>query len=300
MSSTQTSSEEQRPVGPTTRHIITQISDEPVVPRPKRGTWIIIGLIVLFLAMVAHSFITNHRFGWPTVVEYIVDPRVLKGILMTLQLTFFGMVVGIVVGVPIAIMRLSSNFLVSTFASAYIWFFRSVPLLVQIIFWGFAAALYPRIVFGVPFGGPEFFSLSTNDVISFSMAAILALGLNEAAYLAEIVRAGITSVPRGQEDASNSLGFTRLRTLQLVILPQAMRFIIPPVGNNTIMMLKSTSLCVFIGVVELLGSVQLIYAENFKQIPLLIVAVFWYMVMTTILSVVQSKIEKHYGKGFQR
>src|SRR5205085_6531999 len=209
----------------------------------------------------------------------------------TLELTVISMAVGIILGVVLAVMRLSPNPLVSSFSWLYIWFFRGTPLLVQLLFWGFIAALFPKISLGVPFGGPAIINVSANSLIPAFVAAILGLGLNEGAYMAEIVRAGIISVDEGQTMAAQSLGMSRLQTLRLIVLPQAMRVIIPPTGNETISMLKTSSLVAVIAYQDLLYSVQLIYAVNFRQIPLLMVACLWYLIVTTVLSIGQYYVE---------
>jgi polar amino acid transport system permease protein len=254
--------------------------------------------VVLFLVVVAvHSVATNPRFGWGTVGDYLFSSRILHGLLVTLELTAVSMLIGIVLGVMLAVMRLSPNPLVAGASGFYIWFFRGTPVLVQILFWSFISALYPRISIGIPFGGPEFAHGSANSIITPFLAAILALGLNEAAYMAEIVRAGIISVDEGQTEASSALGMTRLQTMRGIVLPQAMRVMIPPTGNETISMLMSSSLVSVIAYPELLYSAQLIYAVNYLQIPLLLTASIWYLVVTTILSIAQYYIERHFGRG---
>jgi polar amino acid transport system permease protein len=215
---------------------------------------------------------------------------------VTLELTAVSMVMGIVLGVLLAVMRLSPNPLVVGASALYIWFFRGVPVLVQLLFWSFIAALYPTVSLGIPFG-PDLVHGDANALITPFVAAILGLGLNQAAYQAEIVRAGILSVEEGQTDAAQALGMTRLQTMRRIVLPQAMRVIIPPTGNEVISMLKTTSLVSVIALSELLYSVQLIYAVNFRQIPLLMVACFWYLVVTTILSVGQYYVERRFGRG---
>ena len=172
-------------------------------------------------------------------------------------------------------------------------------MLVQLLFWAFIAALYPVITLGVPFG-PALLSFDANTWITPFVAVLLGLGLNEGAYMSEIVRAGLLSVDEGQEEAAKALGMRRMTTMRRVILPQAMRVIIPPTGNETIGMLKTTSLVSVLAYTELLYAVQLIYAANYKQIPLLIVASIWYLVLTTILSIGQYFIERHYGRGTAR
>jgi polar amino acid transport system permease protein len=188
---------------------------------------------------------------------------------------------------------------VSSASSFYIWFFRGTPVLVQLLFWYNIAALYPKIALGIPFG-PAFVHADANTLITPFTAAILGLGLNEGAYMAEIVRAGIISVDAGQSDAAQSLGMTRLQTMRRIVLPQAMRVIIPPTGNETISMLKTSSLASVIVVTELLYAAQLIYSVNFKTIPLLIVASIWYIVCTSVLYVGQYYLERHYGRGAAR
>ena len=210
------------------------------------------------------------------------------------------MVIGILLGIVLAVMRLSPNRLISGSSWLYIWFFRGTPLLVQILFWNFISALFPKITLGVPFGGPALINADANHLISTTTAIILAFSLNEAAYMAEIVRAGIISVNEGQTEASQSLGLSRLQTMRLVVLPQAIRVIVPPTGNEVISMLKNTSLASVVAYTELLYSVQLIYSVSFQQIPLLIVAVIWYLVMTSVLYVGQYFIERRYGRGFTR
>jgi polar amino acid transport system permease protein len=221
-------------------------------------------------------------------------------LILTLELTVIAMVIGIALGVVLAVMRLSSNPMVSGVSWLYVWFVRGTPVLVQLLFWSFISALYPHVSLGVPFGGPEILGGSANTVITPIVAAILGLGLNEGAYMAEIVRAGILSVDEGQEEAAQALGMTRLQTLRRIVLPQAMRVIIPPTGNETISMLKTTSLVSVIAVTDLLYAVQLIYSQSFQQIPLLIVACIWYLVFTTLLSIGQYFIERHYGRGSRR
>jgi polar amino acid transport system permease protein len=270
------------------------------VPVRHRGRWVA-SAIILFLVVVAiHSVATNPRFGWGTVGDFLFSHRILAGLVKTLELTVIAMVVGILLGVVLAVMRLSPNPLVSGASWFYIWLFRGTPVLVQILFWSFISALYPRISFGVPFGGPELFGGNANSIITPFVAAVLALGLNEGAYMAEIVRAGIISVDEGQTEAAHSLGMTRMQTMRRIVLPQAMRVIVPPTGNETISMLKTSALVSVIATPELLYSAQLIYAVNFKQIPLLLVASIWYLVVTSILSVGQYYVERRFSRGSSR
>jgi polar amino acid transport system permease protein len=271
------------------------------VPVRHVGRWIAAAIVLLLAAVILHSVFANPRFQWGVFGDFLFDPRVLRGVRATLELTVVAMAIGIALGVILAVMRLSTNPLVSGASWIYIWFFRGTPVLLQILFWGIGiSALYPKISIGIPFGGPEFASANANKLIVPFVAAILGLGLNEGAYMAEIVRAGIISVDEGQTEAAQSLGMTRLQTMRRIILPQAMRVIIPPTGNETISMLKTTSLVSVIAYSELLYAVQLIYSVNFKTIPLLLVAAAWYLFFTTILSIGQYYIERHYARGAMR
>jgi polar amino acid transport system permease protein len=249
--------------------------------------------------VIGRSVATNPRFEWNIVGDYFFSSQVTHGLVVTIELTVIAMVIGIALGIVLAIMRLSPNPLVSGASFTYIWFFRGTPLLVQLLFWNFISALYPKFSLGIPFG-PELTTIDANSLITPFVAAILGLGLNEAAYMAEIVRAGLLSVDEGQTEASQALGLTRLQTIRRIVLPQAMRVIIPPTGNETISMLKNTALVSVIAYTELLYSVQLIYAANYKQIPLLLVASLWYLIVTTVLSIGQYYVERHYGRGTAR
>jgi polar amino acid transport system permease protein len=206
------------------------------------------------------------------------------------------MAIGIVLGVILAVMRMSPNPVVKTVAWLYIWFFRGTPVLVQLVFWAYLAQLYRYLSLGIPFG-PEFIFFDVNELIPVNAAAVLALGLNEAAYMAEIVRSGIMSVGKGQTEAAEALGMTRGKVMRRIVLPQAMRIIVPPTGNEVISMLKTTSLLAFIAVAELFTTAQNVYNSNYQQIPLLVVASLWYLVVTTILSVGQFYLERHFGRG---
>lgn len=256
-------------------------------------------VLAVLAAMFVHSLVTNPGFGWDVVGRYLFAGPVLGGLTNTLILTALSMVIGIAGGILLAVMRLSPNPVLSYVAAAYIWLMRGTPLIAQLLFWNFLAALYPRLSLGIPFG-PEFFSFDVNDLMNQFLACLLGLGLNEAAYMAEIVRAGIQSVDEGQSEAAGALGLTRAQTLRRIVLPQAMRVILPPTGNETISMLKNTSLVVAIGYVELLTAVQRIYSTNFRTIPLLIVAAIWYLVLTTVLSIGQIFLERRYGRGVGR
>ena len=267
------------------------------VPVRHPGRWVGVAVIVVLVAMLVHSFLTNPNFEWDVVGQYLFSDPVLRGLRNTLILTVLSMAIGIFGGVLLAVMRLSPNPVLAATAAAYIWLFRGTPLITQLIFWNFLASLYPRLGLGIPFG-PTFVSVDTNAVISVFAASLLGLGLNEAAYMAEIVRGGIQSVDPGQSEAAGALGLSRTQTLRRIVLPQAMRVIVPPTGNETISMLKTTSLVVVIAYFELTVAVQTIYSRTFQTIPLLIVAALWYLALTSVLSIGQMFIERRFGRGF--
>jgi len=269
-----------------------------VVKARHSGRWVACGLILIIAALVVYAMFTNKNFQWAVVGQYLFDPTILGGLMNTLVLTLVSMVMGIVLGVVLAVGRLSPNPVLSWSAALYSWFFRGTPLLVQLLFWYFLAALIPKFVIGIPFG-PEFFAIDTNTLISAFTAAILGLGLNEAAYMSEIVRSGINAVSPGQTEAAKAIGMNRIETMWRIILPQAMRVIIPPTGNETIGMLKYTSLVIVIGYAELMTTVTTIYARTYQNIPLLIVAAIWYLVITALLSIAQFYIERYYARGFR-
>lgn len=271
---------------------------EPIKAVPVRHPWRWVAMVALLvlIAMFVSMLLTNPLFQWGTVAQYFTSSTILRGVQQTIVLTIVAMLVGIILGTLLAIMRLSPNPILSTVSWFYIWFFRGTPVLVQLIFWFNLAALIPQISIGIPFG-PTFASADTNTVITPFIAAVLGLGLNEAAYMAEISRAGIQSVDEGQAEAATALGMSRGLTLRRIVLPQAMRVIIPPTGNETIGMLKTTSLVSIVTLPELLYSAQMIYTRTYETIPLLIVASLWYLILTSILTVGQYYIERHFGRG---
>jgi polar amino acid transport system permease protein len=274
--------------------------DIKAVPVRHPGRWVAAVIVIYIVVALANSVVTNPKFEWDVIGKYLFSDPILRGLGTTLFLTVIAMVVGITLGIVLAVMRRSENGLLSSAAWFYIWLFRGTPVLVQLLFWSFIGALYPIITLGVPFGGPDLVNLKANDLITPFMAAMLGLALNEAAYMAEIVRGGLLSVDEGQGEAAEALGMTKSQTLRRIVLPQAMRVIIPPTGNETISMLKTTSLVSVIAYSELLYSAQLIYAANYKTIPLLITASIWYLFVTSILQTGQFYIERYYGRGSRR
>ncbi len=273
---------------------------EPLQAVPVRhvGRTVAAVVVAVVVLSVLWSLGKNPNLDWPTIGQYLLAELTLRGIVVTITLTVVSMVIGIVGGVGVAVMRLSDNYVLRWVALAYVWFFRGTPVLVQIIFWGYLGAFYPRTTIGIPFTDVVFFDERTSTLVTATTAAILALGLNEIAYAAEIVRGGITSVAPGQREAAASLGLSPAVTMRKVVLPQAMRVIVPPMGNEVITMLKTTALVSVIAGKDLLTNLQQAYAQNFRVIPLLVVASLWYLAMVTVLSVAQSRLEKRFGRGF--
>jgi polar amino acid transport system permease protein len=280
--------------GPTERP-----SGQGVVRRHRRRRWVTGSLVALAVAWIAYQLVTNPGFQWPIVVSYFTNGEILSGLLLTIELTAVTQAVGIAIGIILAMMQLSESRITAMASTVYVWFFRGTPVLVQLIFWYNLAYLFPRVVLEVP-GGMILFSISTNSLISPFTAALLGLGLNEGAYMAEIVRGGILSVDAGQIEAGRALGLTSLQVMRRIVLPQAMRSIVPATGNQTIGMLKYTSLASVVSLQELLNSAETIYTRTFQTIPLLIVASLWYLVLTTVLSWGQYYVERHYARGSTR
>ena len=269
------------------------------VPVRHPGRWVASAILLVLIAQFLHWLIYNKELHWDIVGHYLFDPTVIHAGLLTLQLTGVAMLIGVGLGLLLAIMRLSPNPLLSGAAWVYTWFFRGTPVLVQVLFWFSLPAVLAKISLGVPFG-PSWLSTDPKTVITQFVAAALGLGLNEAAYMSEIARAGILSVDEGQSEAAAALGFTRSQTMRRIVLPQAMRVIIPPTGNETISMLKTTSICFVIGLAELLTQVELIAAQNFQIIAMLIVASIWYLAMTSVLTVGQFYLERRFARGSSR
>jgi polar amino acid transport system permease protein len=274
-------------------------ADEPIVRLRHPWRWVAVAVIALYAAQAVRFAITTDALRWDLVGGYLFEESILRGLWMTVKLTVVSMLVGVVLGAVLAVMRLSENPVFRGVAGAYIWLFRGTPILVQLLFWFFLGTVLPTITLGIPFG-PDFVSWPTNTLISQFAAAILGLGLNEAAYMAEIMRAGIGSVDKGQNEAAEALGMSPATTYRRVILPQAGRLIVPPTANETISMLKLTSLVLVIGLPELTTTAQLIYGRNLQQIPLLLVASIWYLALTTVLTIVQARLEKRMSRGVSR
>jgi polar amino acid transport system permease protein len=267
------------------------------VPVRHPGRWISAIIILGALALFLQSLFTNPNFRWDIVGTYILDTKVVQGVGWTLLLTFASMLLAIILAILLAFMRQSENPVFRWSSWTWVWFFRGTPVYTQLVFWGLISVLYPKITAGIPFG-PEWFSVDTSSVITFLVAAILGLGLNESAYLAEIFRAGLKSVDRGQEEAAQALGMGKAKIMWRIVLPQAMRVIVPPTGNETIGMLKTTSLVLAVPfTLDLTFATNTLANRTYLPVPLLIVAAIWYLVITSLLMVGQHYIEAYYGKG---
>lgn len=266
---------------------------------PLRHPWRTVSAAVLLVVAsgILWSLVKNPNVEWSVVRHYLWFDLITSGVEVTLFLTFIAMGIGIVGGVLMAVMRLSENPVVSSLAKLYIWFFRGTPILIQIIFWGYFGAIYPKVMIGVPFTHITWFSWQSSSIITPILAAILSLGLNEIAYFAEIVRGGISGVPRGQVEAAYSLGLTPSQTTRRIVLPQAMRIIVPPTGNEVLTMLKETALVSVIAGRDLMTATQQIYSQNYQVIPLLVVAGIWYLALTSLLSIPQRSLERRFGRS---
>ena len=253
---------------------------------------ILIGALALFVIDASQ----RPAYGWDNFAKYIFDKRISQAAFNTLMLTVYSMLIAIVLGITLAVMRLSENPVVKGVAWLYLWIFRGTPVYVQLVFWGLISTIYATIDIGIPFTAP-WMVFQTKAVIDVFWLAVIGLSLNEAAYMAEIVRAGILSVDPGQDEAATALGMSWLQTMRRVIIPQAMRIIIPPIGNDTISMLKFTSLVSVLALPDLLYSAQMIYSRTYQTIPLLIVATIWYLVLSTILTLVEHYIEHRLKDG---
>lgn len=270
------------------------------VPLRHPGQWVTAAVILVLAGLFVYGAATNKAYQWDTYRRYLFDTRIIEAAGWTLALTVCAMILGVVLGVILAVMRLSPNRVLSVVAWIYLWVFRGTPVYVQLVLWGLFGSIYKQIQLGVPFG-PTFFQFDVQALNAAFLFAVIGLGLNEAAYMAEIVRAGISSVGEGQTEASVALGMTWSQTMRRVVLPQAMRVIIPPTGNELISMLKTTSLVTAVPFsLELYGRSRDISGVNFQPIPMLLVASTWYLAVTSLLMIGQHYLEKHYSKGASR
>jgi len=271
------------------------------IPLRHPWRWTAAVVIIILVGLFLYGVATNPTYRWPIFFEYLFNERILLGVWNTLQLTVYSMLLAIVIGVLLSVMRLSPNPVMKSVSWVYLWLFRGTPIYVQLAFWGLIPTIYANIQLGIPFG-PSFFHLNLQSLSIPFLLATLGLALNEAAYMAEIIRAGISSVPEGQAEASTALGMSWGMTMRRTVLPQAMRVIIPPTGNEVISMLKTTSLVTAVPYAFDLYSIATreIAARTFEPVALLLVASAWYLAVTSILMVGQYYLERYYSRGASR
>lgn len=273
------------------------ITRNVVVPRRHPGRWLAVAILAILALQVGQAVSTNPNFHWDIYLTYLFSPQVIRGVGWTLLLTVVAMTVAIVVAALLVIMRDSDNPILRGIAYAWVWFFRGTPIYTQLLFWGLFAVLFPNLSLVIPFG-PEIISVETKYIVTPAMAAILGLGFNESAYLTEIFRAGFNSLDRGQAEAAQALGMKPAKIWWRILMPQAMRVIIPPTGNETIGMLKMTSLVLAVPfTLDLTFATNAISNRLYLPIPLLLVAGTWYLAITSLLMVGQHFLERHFGKG---
>ncbi|MEE1754671.1 amino acid ABC transporter permease [Streptomyces sp. SP18CS02] len=270
-----------------------------VVPVRHYWRWVAAAAVLVVVAQFTHGLVTNPGWEWDVFFRYLTAESVLRAVWVTLQLTVYGTVLGFALGLVLALMRLSGSALLATVAYVYVWAFRSIPLIVQLLFWFNLAYLYEELGIGVPFG-PVLWSFGTMNLVGAMSAAVIGLALHQAAYAAEIVRGGFLSVDPGQLEAAAALGIPRVRQLRRIILPQAMRSALPNAANEIISLFKGTSIVSVMAIGELFYQVQVIYGRNGRVVPLLMVATAWYVVLTTVLSIAQYYVERHYARGSDR
>lgn len=275
--------------------------DAGLVVAPARHPlrWLVAALALVLVAQFVHGLATNPGWDWATFARYFTAQSVLSALVVTIELTVWGTVLGFGLGVLLAVGRLSRNPVLQVISWVYTWAFRSIPLIVQLLFWFNIAYLYRTLSLGVPFG-PSFFEFEVTGVISGFTAAVIGLALHQAAYSAEIIRAGIISVDHGQIEAAQALGIPRRRQFFKIVLPQAMRSILPNAANEVISLFKGTSIVSTMAIAELFYQVQVVFGRNGRVVPLLMVATVWYIVLTTALSIVQYYVERHYARGSSR
>lgn len=261
-----------------------------IVPRRHYGRIASAAIVLLLLAALVRAFAVG-QIEWKVVARFMFASAILDGLVNTLLMTFAAMALGIVLGVLFAVMRISANPVLSTIASGYVWIFRGAPALLQLLLWFNLALVFPKM------GIPGLFEVRTVDVMTPFVAAMLALGIQQGAYTSEVVRGGLLAVDSGQYEAARAIGMTQSLMLRRIVLPQAMRVILPPIGNEVIGMVKLTSLASVIQYSEILHNAQIIYFANTRVLELLLVASFWYLAVVTVLSIIQGRIERYFGRG---
>lgn len=278
---------------PASQHVV--LND--VVTRRHPGRWVATAFLAIVAVGLVHSVAMNENFHWDTVGKYLFAPQVVRGVGWTLLITVLAMAIAVVLAISLVFMRQSDNPITRGLAWTWIWVFRGTPVYTQLVFWGLVSVLYPAIVLSIPFG-PELFSFSTKNIITPIVAAVIGLGFNESAYLTEIFRAGFNAIDKGQVEAAQALGMKEGRMRRRIVMPQAMRIIIPPTGNETIGMLKMTSLVLAVPfTLDLTFATSAIANRLYLPIPLLVVSALWYLAITTLLMIGQHYLERHFGKG---
>ncbi|SIO88194.1 amino acid ABC transporter permease [Nocardiopsis sp. JB363] len=297
--------------GPGSKEPTSDRPADPIAAVPVRypERWVAAGVVLVLAAMFVNMLITNPAFNWPFMFEHMFSDPVVNGVWVTLSATVLSMIIGIVLGVILAVMRLSGNPVLVSVAWLYTWFFRGVPRLVLAVLFGNIAILYATIQIGLPFdnywmpmlgleGDARFFEIDVRTLLSGYMAGLLALALSEGAYMAEIIRAGLQSVNKGQSEAAQALGMSRGKIMRRITLPQAMRVVIPPTGNETIAMLKDTALLAYVPVtIELFYQLQAIGTRTYQIFPMLVAACLWYLAITSVLMVGQYFIERRFSRS---
>lgn len=270
-------------------------TENKAIPLRHPGRWIAAAILLVLVVWFIFSAARNEAYHWDTYFQYLLDTRIVKAAMHTIALTILAMIIGVVIGAIVAVLRMSPNPVLQGVAWLFLWIFRGTPVYVQLVFWGLLSSLYQSINVG-------FAEINLEQVLQNAfMLAVLGLGLNEAAYMAEIVRAGIQAVPEGQSEASKALGMTWGQNMRRTVMPQAMRIIIPPTGNEFISLLKTTSLVIAVPyAAELYGRATDISNSLFQPVPLLLVAATWYLVITSLLMIAQFYVERYFSRGSSR
>lgn len=279
----------------TQRPTESQATDLPLAPKTHLGRWITLAVLLIIVIDIVRGLAVNENLNWPVIGQYLFDGYILRGLVVTIELTVICQVIGTVIGIVFAGIATAKNPILRIGSRAYIWLFRGTPLLVQLLFWYNVALLWPRLGVGVPFTDLGW-SVTTNHLVTPFVASVLALALNDGAYMTEIVRGGLLAVPRGQIEAASSIGMRQVMIFRRVIMPQAIRVILPPTGNQTIDLLKGTALVSVIGGGDLLTHAQNLYAQNFLVIPLIVVACIWYLAVVSVMSAFQHFLEQAMGE----
>ncbi|MCX4578779.1 amino acid ABC transporter permease [Streptomyces sp. NBC_01571] len=271
-----------------------------VLPLRRPGRWIVSAIVLVVVAQLVHGLATNPFFQWDRFQYWFLRPTILDGLLITLEVTLYSAVSGLLGGILLALARLSRSPVLRAVSWVYIWLFRSVPLIVVLLFLYNFSALYRTLSLGVPFG-PAFLTFDESRLATDMVVAVVGLSLNEAAYAAEVVRGGILSVDQGQHEAASALGLPKGYQFTRIVFPQALRSITPNYVNQLIGLIKGTSLVFYVSLLDLFGSVQSMGSTYPGDIvPLLLVATVWYLILTSVVSVVQFYVERYYSRGALR